>query len=503
MPNVNLLDSDQLSNLISQNQQMMQLMIAKEIGKDDPEWLEKAFDLVTKAPANTMTAQKLHGLGGTFSTSGLERDVISTHIEPSGIASVTPLLPSVNEDPRFGALTGFSDDIGDEPSQPCDDAPQGFIKACNLTAQFGRVARDTETIEMDKVMLKVNRGDFTDLVLHGLNLGIGMRDGVMPRNLSPTQILNVVTMSQMTSVGVRLHRLLNRHYWQGSPANNNVGGGYAEGPGLDVQIATGQVDADSNTACPSLDSDVKDFNYNDVCGTTLDIVEYLSMLEWFLFSLAEDTGMSPTKWRIFMRAPLWQELTACWPCKYNTNRCTSSFINDGDVVVNVDGVNMVEERDRMRRSMTIDINGRTYPVTTDTGIFEHNNVNNANLAAGQFASPIYMVPMDTTGNFPVTYREHIDYRRAEPDVRLLRGKEDFWTDAGVFSWAIENNKWCWKLSAKTEQRIVLRTPQLAGRIDNVMYSPLQHLREPDPSSPYWVDGGVSVRATGNKYAAWL
>jgi hypothetical protein len=152
--------------------------------------------------------------------------------------------------------------------------------------------------------------------------------------------------------------------------------------------------------------------------------------------------------------------------------------------------------------MTIDVNGRNYPVFTDTGIFESTNVNNGNLAAGQYASSIYFVPLTVNGNFPVTFRQHVDYRQAAADINLLRGREDFWTDRGIFSWALEQIKWCYKLSLKTEQRIVLRTPQLAGRIDNVMYSPLQHLREPDPDSSYWVDGGVSLRSVPSSYAVW-
>jgi hypothetical protein len=78
----------------------------------------------------------------------------------------------------------------------------------------------------------------------------------------------------------------------------------------------------------------------------------------------------------------------------------------------------------------------------------------------------------------------------------------FWTDNGVYSWAIENIKWCYKLSLKTEQRVVLRTPQLAGKIQNVKYQPLQHLREAFPDSQYFFDGGVSVRGASTAYTPW-
>ena len=159
-------------------------------------------------------------------------------------------------------------------------------------------------------------------------------------------------------------------------------------------------------------------------------------------------------------------------------------------------------RDEMRNGMYIDINGNRYPVVADDGIFEHTNVNNGNLALGEYASSIYMVPMTITGGFPVTYREYVDYRMANRDIALLRGKENFWTDDGMFMWAYEDTNFCYKLKVKTEQRIVLRTPQLAGKIQNVKYSPLQHLRSYDPASPYFQDGGVSLRGNETTYAVW-
>ena len=120
-----------------------------------------------------------------------------------------------------------------------------------------------------------------------------------------------------------------------------------------------------------------------------------------------------------------------------------------------------------------------------------------------FKSPVFELENVITGNFPVLYMEYLDYRQAASDVALLRGREDFWTDGGMWSWAIENLNWCFKLKLKSEQRVVLRTPQLAGRIDNVRYSPMQHLRDPQADSPYYVDGGVSLRNPAIDYAVWL
>lgn len=461
---------------------------------------EKGMKL--KAPAATATTNGLFGIGGPFSISGLDRDVFTAHIRPQGISTELPLFPNVEEDPRFATITGVTDDVGDYPDYPCSDCQPGFLKGCNLTARFGRACKDTNTIDWDKVKLRARRGVFDDLVLHGRMLGL---TDLVPGDLPEDQLLSLVTASEMVQAAVRLERDLVRIMWQGTPAVQTPGGGWKEFPGLDVQITTGQVDADTNTTCPSLDSDVKDFNWNDIGGADPSIHEFLSMLEYYLYHNASRMGFLPVKWAVCMRPELWFELLQIWPCLYNTNKCGAAAVAQGTTYT-LNGTEMTNASNAMQTGMYIDINGRRYPVITDDGIAEASsgiNDPNGNLLPGEYASSIYMVPLTVAGNFPVTYRQHIDYRLGGDDANLLRGNATFWTDRGIFSWALEQTKWCYKLSLKTEQRVVLRTPQIAGRIDHIKYSPLQHLRSFDPDSPYHFDGGVSVRTGGTTYAAWL
>lgn len=468
-----------------------QTVILKEIAQGGPH---------TKAAvANTNTATLLHGATGLFSGQGIERDVITAVVRPQGLAATLPAFGSVYTDPRFASITGVSGDIGSEPTNPCDDAPAGYLQGCNLTAQFGRVQRDTQTIEIDQVILRRNRGDLTDLLLRGQLLG-GVGGITTPGNLTQDQILNIVTKSEMVQVGVRVERKLNTLTWQGSPSNNTAGGGYKEFPGLDNQIATGQVDADTGTTCPALDSDIKDFAYDLVGGNGRDIVEYLSMLEFYLRYNAERMGLTPVEWVVVMRPELWFELSAVWPCSYLSHKC-STDAGTNPIVINDN--NNVAMRDAMRNGMYIDINGNRYPVVTDTGIYEHTNITSGSVPAGQYASSIYMVPLRITGNFPVTYWEYVDYRQAVMETNLLNGQQTFWTDDGRFFWNYDQNGFCFKLQAKTEPRVVLRTPQLAGKVQNVRYSPLQHLRDADPDNPYNKAGGVSTRTAPAKNAVWL
>jgi hypothetical protein len=449
-----------------------------------------ADELVEKTAATSQNANKLHGTNGLFGVSGLERDIITAHVRPFGIGNELPMLSSNSEDPRFGSITGFTAAIGNQPTAVCADAPYAFMKGCNLTSRFGVLRFDTNTIDIGKTFLKINRGEMTDLTLRGRVLGL---TGLEPSGLNETGIVELLTMSEMVTAGVLAERALNQQLWRGVTTIAN------QFPGLDAQIATGQIDADSHVACPALDSDVKDFGYDAVGGSGRDIVEYLSMLCYFLQHNAYTMGLDPASWRIVMRPELWFELTAVWPIQYNTQKANA--ITSGAVVM-IDGRENVVQRDAMRNGMYIDINGLRYPVTVDTGIFEHDSTNNANLRPGEYASSIYVVPMTITGGFPVTYREYLDFRMGASNEALLNGMNTFWTDNGIYTWAIENVKWCYKLSIRTEQRVILRTPQLAGKLQRVKYSPLQHLRSDDPASSYFQDGGVSIRNYTPGQAVW-
>lgn len=442
-----------------------------------------------KTAATSHTAQTLHGSGGIWSSAGLERDIITAHVRPQGFSDMLPLIGAVEEDPRFGSLTGITGAVGSQPTAMCDDAPVSYVKGCNLTARFGRIRFDTDTIDISTAIRKLHRGDFTDLMLRGRVLGL---TDVGP-NVTEDNMLNILTKSAMVTVGVMFERELTRQLWQGVTTVP------FEFPGLDVQIATGQKDADSGVLCPALDSDVKNYGYTLLDAT---IVDYIAMLETYIFHNARKMGLMPATWAWVMRPELWEELTAIYPCAYYTNKCATSM-TDANANVSVDGREMTAVRDSMRNGMYIEVNGRRYPVVTDDGIFEHNNTNNANCDPGQYASTIYFVPLTITGGFPVTYRQYLNYNMGAGDLTALRGNETFWTDGGIYGWAMEQVKWCYKLAARTEQRVILRTPQLAGRIDAVKYQPLQHLRDSMPSSPYWSDGGVSIRpGLNDAYAVW-
>lgn len=475
----------------------------KNLAMEVLELFELYQETKTKAVGSNSSAQLMHGPSSLFGTPGLEQNVISTIYQPRGLGAVLPAVPTTDTNPLFAALVGQAAAQGSEPSASCGDPVRAGAKQIGtLTAHLGMLQRGTDTIDPSDIITRINRGEMTDLRLIGSLLN--NNTGFAPSNLNnPDAVLNNVIYAQMNAVGMEFERVLGPQLWQGAVANN-VGTGYKEFPGLDGQIATAQVDAIQNVAVPALDSYVENFNYAQIDGTTKDIVDYLTMMEWYLVDLAEGTGLT-AEWVVVMRPNMWRELTSVWPIAYNTNK-DSILGTTSNTRMIIDGGDMMAQRDQMRRSMTIEINARTYKVVLDHGINEKTNITNAELAAGQYASSIYMIPTRVNG-LPTTRIEYLDYRQIANYLGQsgeLANKVLFWSGDGRFLWTYRNLPgFCFDMVARTQQRVVLQTPQLAGRLDNVGTQPLTHVREPGVDSPYHQAGGVSLQAApAAGYAVW-
>lgn len=446
-----------------------------------------------KAPVGTPTTNYIHGPGGIFGIAGLDDQVISTRIAPRGISSMLQINPTVYTDPMYPYITGFEETTGQtEPSGVCDTCISGETESCIQTAPLGRVCRESKELEINRVFSRINPGEM-DLQL--VNDVLQRDSPLVPSNLDARGALEVETVWSMLEVGIFMQNALIPMVWQGTPLNNTAGGGYKEFIGLDTLIGTNKVDAITGADCGALDSDVKDFNWRQIGFTDANgnflIVRMLNMLHRYLQHNAMRQGLMPVQWVLAIRPEAWQELLEVWPLAYFSTR--EVVLPAGNTHF-IDASRVTELRDNMRDGMYIDTAAGRLPVVTDDGIFEWDSTNSANVDAGCFASTIYMVPLTYLGNRPGTYWEHLDYRKAQKDLATLNETDMYWmSDNGRFMWTQEVAKWCYTVSGKVEPRIVLRVPQLAGKIENVGYCPVQHLRSFDQDSDYFFKGGTSSR----------
>lgn len=455
------------------------------------------------SPSGTPSTPYYTGPGGLFGVDGLERDLISTRVQPVGMASMLPVRPTNRINPLFPYLTGFLDVTGTNPNGVCDDAQiAGPGKSCIQTAQFGRYSFMTRNMEVNRVGQQQDRGEFQDLRLLNdpilTDLGSMMQPGT-PTNPSLAREM----LMRFMEVGIAYQNKLSRQIWLGNPTNNSAGEGYREFPGLDILIGTDKVDALTNTNCPSLDSLIENFAYKKIDENGDNVVQWVTYIMRFLRNNADRMGFGLTEWVIAMRESLFYELTAVWPCAYLTSRCEFRTA-DGTIIQNVSANDQIAFRDAMRAGQYLTIDGRAIRVVFDDGIVEESNTDSARVTSGCFASDIYFLPLTVRGGFSVLYWEHLNYMDG-PMQAIQDGNLSsyFWTDAGRFLWhAKPPTNWCVQFISKIEPRIILLTPHLAARLQNVQYCPLLHNREPYNDDPYFVDGGVTARTAPTRYADW-
>lgn len=461
---------------------------------------EKAAGLKVVA-SGIPSGNLMHGPGGIFGVPGLEQDLISTRVQPRGLAGYLQGRGTTRVSPLFAYLSGFKDTQGEDPDGVCDNCPTaGEAKSCIQTAQFGRYCYKTKEINLTSVGLQTDRGEFLDLrfVNDPLLQQIG---GMLNMGLNGTPELAREVLMAWVAVGVAFQNKLVRQAYIGNPANNTANGGYAEFPGLDILIGTNKVDALSGVACPSLNSDIKDFQHNLIGNAQgKDIVEYVTYMFRFLRHNATRMNFDPVQWVITMRPELFYELTAIWPCSYLSYRC-SPGTGSSNII---DARAAVEMRDQMRQGEYLLIDGIRVPVIQDDGIAEETTEDNpTKIDEGEFASDIYFIPISVRGGYLTTYWEYKDYSRGlMPAAGDGRVSQHYWTDGGRFAWTYDIHNWCAIWESLIEPRIILRTPQLAGRIMNVLYAPLQHFRTPFPDDPNFADGGETERPIQEKYSDW-
>lgn len=451
------------------------------------------------------TTGAMYGETGLFGVPGLEQQLISTHVHGRGLATRLPAYPTNQLWPLFGYITGFQDVPNQEQADgPCDDPPTvGHMKGCTQTAHFGLYSYRTREYNLKRAGELLNRGEPTDLVIINDPLLQGMSN-ITPNvpGVGGTPNFRREFLMRMMELGVAFQRSLGRQVYVADPANA-TNGGYDEFPGLDILISTGHVDAKTGDTCPSLDSLLVNMAYTKIDATANDLYgnpqntlyATLEGVMRYLQSLAEDTGLDPVKWVLAMRRDMFYEITAIWPCIYQTFRCGLDGESANRQVV--DAGDMIRMRDDMRNGNYLLLGGTRIEVVLDSFIPEEDHTDSGSIDVGCSASDIYVIPLTVAGNVASTYWQYFDYsaQYAALDVaREARVAQYFWTDGGRFLWEAQPPiNGCIVTEATIRPRIIMRTPHLAARIQNVEYCPQRHTIDAHPQDSYFRNGGVTGR----------
>lgn len=446
-----------------------------------------------------------HGAGGLFNQPGQDMRVFSAMVQPlGGIVDALPVVYNDMIDSQFGGyeqelfttitgVTASNQTLAAQPTAQCNPFPAGgLMKVCTLANPYGRYGASLRELNIERVGDLLNPSDPTYLQL-AANMGQGGMAPTMPAAAQDLLINEFHRRAFEAYTGFRLW--IGRRIWQGNPANSAASDGWRDVLGLDLQINSGNKrDFYTSNLCTAADSDIKNFGFNLVNGSGNDIVKYMDMMFFYLNWNSDRMGLSPTTWAIVMRPELFDEIVKIWPVRYYQEGllAMNNFTN-GRVVINAN--EMTTARDDYRNNLYLPIRGKRVNVILDEGITEYDITTNSNITvAGRYASDIYFVPMTVRG-IPVTYIQ--PYRMNNPIAERIiqEGRVlNTWTsDGGLFRWYVRETRNCVTWDFVTRFRVVCRTPQLAGRIQNVMYEPLQHVRSAYPDSTYFANGG---RTTG-------
>lgn len=439
-----------------------------------------------------------HGPGGLLTFPGVDPVVFHTIMGNSSIIGQLPTMPSVYTNPTFLTITGVSDDVGNEKEDVCDDAPvAGLMSGCMLTSVFGRYERATPQLELNRLGQRIDRADPLDLRLVGSPIAsTGIFNTGAQGAEAPGDVLTNEVSRKFWERNISLWRLMSRQIWNGTPNNNSGGGGYKEMTGFSVLVNTGHKDAETGVTCESMDSYITNFNYGSVSANGSAIVGAITDMWYQVNRRATLTGVQPVRWVFAMRSQLFYELTAVWPCAYLSYRCNLSGTSATEFI---DAQDAVRFRDEMRAGKYLLIDGQRVEVVLDEGITELNGNNSAgHFAAGCFSTDIYLIPMSVVGGRSVTFMEYFQYQN--PSLQDALGNMILGRVEGAFlTWPRQTNQ-CVVWQTKVEPRLIMRTPWLAARMQNVVYCPTQHEPEAFPDDPYYTAGGRTNRvAQGPSY----
>lgn len=454
----------------------------------------------------------LHGTGGLFNRRDRENPIFAAMMTPNaGVADALPVFNGArNLDNEFGGtdwafeslITGVTagalDTFANQPTLPCQDGPvAGLMKFCSLANTLGNYKMSTREVDIFRAGRVSDMADaFTVQVANNLPKSVfGQPTG--------TPSLQNATSNELASriweMVMGFQRMFYPRVFTGTPANNV---GWAQDiVGLDTHINSGnKVDSLSGQLCTAANSDVKTFG-NAIVGSATNIIRYMEMVDAFVTYKARRQGLGTPTYMIAMRPELWQEITQIIPAQKLQQVIAVIATMGSTTHANIDANNVYNERNLMRDSMMIPLNGRMVRVVVDDTIPETSLGNLSGLPT--YKSTIYGIPLTVMGGMPVTFWEYFNHDNDQARaIQNAAGGLTWTTDGGMFRWTSEFAKGCLKLNATFTPRLRMRTPQIAWRIDNVAYQPLQHFESWDPSSAYFTNGGVTTGGANKYYSEW-
>lgn len=442
----------------------------------------------------TLSAPALHGplqgnnaQYGLFTHPGVRPERWSAMSNPNSWLNILSVGPSDLANERLEIMTGQTADGSTNATGFCGDAPvPGKLKTCQQLYVFGDFHGKTDLNALPLIGQRKDRSDMSARILNQAAIENPFQPEVL-RSITDTRSQLSHDLYRFGNAVARSTELVSI---QGVAATDNSRfGWFHEFTGLDSQIKTGYVDVVSNVTCPAADSLVESYNalvtgtHSDGSGRTFTATWFDTM--YALRDRAAQVGMNGVQWAVVMRQEMFRTVAEVLSNDYNFYQVTGAQYKErnstGELI-------QALRRDMMAGGYLLDDQGQTVPVIFSEGL------TNPPVANNTYVSDILIVPVSWNGTplirldyFPMnnSYIEEFAGFVNPDTINIINN--------GMYMVGQANTPLCVEFHFAARMRLILETPFLAGRIDDIRYTYFAKSRQAIPGSSLYVDGGVSAR----------
>lgn len=443
-------------------------------------------------PASTVsTWNPAHGPGGLFTGGVVRPGMYSAMPQPdNALLSALPLVASNKVNEIYEVLTGQTVTEGTRAADICSEGPvPGQLKVCRQVIPWGLGKLDTRVQRLNTFG---RRTDYADLDRNFFNLQ-GLDSPYIPDVLraSPDNV-NTNTGKMLYEAARAWMLSYERMDIQGVAGNTSNNADFNvwidQYSGLDRWIRTGYVDSVTSVACPAVDSIIMTHNAPiGSAGTNGGtFIQNVVDAVYAVRERAATAGLGNVEIAIVVHPNFRRALYDTWACGYNTDRCVGAAASP----TNQDALYITQVRDEMYRGQFLLVDGEAVPVLTSFGMQNDATANNT------YNTDIFVIPLRAMGS-ALTYRQYFPLNNADiqawlaamPDSNSVRIINN-----GLYALGMRTtNGFCSKIEIMSQSRLIMDTPFLAARVNDVSYTYRAQTRDLFVGQSLYADGGQSGR----------
>lgn len=445
--------------------------------------------------STTLTGPALNGpwqgnsaMYGAFSSPGVRPGRFSAFTRPDSFLGIVPFEKSNYTNEILEIMTGVTASGGTNATGFCGNPPvNGNLKVCQQTVTWGDFYIKTNLNAGALIGQQRNRADVPGNII---NAGPEQRNRFIPDLMYRLDDSMSQLKHEFYLAGIGMERNTELVAVQGvaGTQNSTYTGWFTQFKGLDGWIKTGYADV-SGYLCPAADSTVVAFNAN-LTGTSADgsgRTFTATMIETYRGkkSLARKVGMASTVFVWLMREEQFHRAVDVIACGTDLYNCAGTQYSE----TNHDGARVQDMRHEMMGGQYLLIDGVQVPVLFSEGIPNPAQSNNV------YSADIYLIPVSWEG-LPLLRMEYypMDNQYTSEYMNNFGITSVATMNNGLFLVGKRDTGLCLEWHLQARMRLIMETPFLAARIDDVSYSFYEPIREAMPGTSRYVNGGVSYRS---------